>query len=212
MARIRSIKPDFFLDDEVAELHPLTRILFIGLWCLADKSGRLEDKPQKIKVQILPYDKHDINTELNVLAKYHFIIRYEVEGHKYIQVSSFTKHQRVHHTEKESDIPPYTGEITVIEPITDGEYSVGRERKGKERKGKDKYGDAVMLSQDEYEKLTERFGEDPVKKAIEILDQYVMSKGKKYSSHYHTILGWPIKQATENSRQPALDEFAMVGR
>jgi hypothetical protein len=209
MARIRTIKPDFFLDDEVATLHPLTRILFIGLWCLADKSGRLEDKPQKIKVQILPYDKHDIDSELNILAKHGFIIRYTVESRKYIQVSSFSKHQRVHHTEKESEIPPCNGEISVIEPVSDGEYSVGRERKGKEGNGKIRHGDAVMLSKDEYEKLVERFGEQPTTKAIEILDQYVMSKGKKYSSHYHTILGWPMKQATSSQVQPDLEEWTM---
>jgi hypothetical protein len=208
MARIRSIKPDFFLDDEVAGLHPLTRILFIGLWCLADKAGRLEDKPQKIKVQILPYDKHDIDSELNTLAKLRFIIRYESEGRRYIQVSSFMKHQRVHHTEKESDIPPCNGEITVIEPVQVGEYSVGKERKGKEGNGKCKHGDGVMLTPDEFKKLVERFGENTTTKAIELLDQYVMSKGKKYSSHYHTMLGWPIKQAME-SKQSDLSEWSM---
>ena len=132
MSRIRTIKPEYFLDDEIAQLHPLTRILFTGLWCLADKAGRLEDKPLKIKVQILPYDKHDVNAELDVLHDKGFILRYEVEGKKYIQIRTFTKHQRLHHTEKESDIPPYNGEITVKQPLDVGENSVGKEGKGKE--------------------------------------------------------------------------------
>lgn len=206
MARIRTIKPEYFLDDELARLHPLTRILFIGLWCLADKAGRLEDKPPRIKVQVLPYDKHDIEAELDVLAKNRFIIRYQVEGRRYIQVSTFSKHQRVHHTEKESEIPPCNGELTVIEPVLDGEINPKGEftlplllRKGKEGKGKDKHGDAVMLTKEEFEKLNQRFGEDSTAKAISLLDQYVMSKGKKYASHYHTLLGWPIKQATETT-------------
>ncbi len=202
MGRIRTIKPEFFLDDDLAKLHPLTRLLFIGLWCIADRDGRLEDKPQRIKVQILPYDKHDVEVELDILAKMGFIIRYSVEGFKYIQVSSFSKHQRVHHTEKESSIPPCNGEATVIEPLLDGEYSAGRERKGKEGNGKIKHGDSVMLHPDEYKKLVERFGESATAKGIEILDLYVMSKGKKYNSHYHTLLGWPIKQATELLNKP----------
>ena len=212
MARIRTIKPEFFIDDDLAKLHPLTRLLFIGLWCLADKSGRLEDKPQKIKIQILPYDKHDVEHELTVLANTGMIIRYFSEGRKYIQVSSFTKHQRVHHTEKESEIPPWNGEITVNEPLKDGglpekEIDVFplllMERKGKERKGKDKYGDAIMLTKNEHEKLLERFGEEATGRAIELLDQYVMSKGKKYASHYHTLLGWPTKQCMADTLKTA---------
>lgn len=132
MPRIRTIKPDFFLDDEIAALHPLTRILFTGLWCLADKAGRLEDKPAKIKVQILPYDKHDVNAELDVLAARGFIIRYEADGMKIIQIRSFTKHQRPHHTERESELPPCNGDVTVKEPLRDGEKKVGKERKGME--------------------------------------------------------------------------------
>ena len=134
MARIRTIKPDFFLDDDVASLNPLTRLLFIGLWCLADKAGRLEDKPQKIKVQILPYDKFDTDAELSILTKKGFIVRYTVEGRKFIEIPSFLKHQRVHNTEKESDIPPYNGEITDTEPLKDGDETTGKERKGREWK------------------------------------------------------------------------------
>jgi len=201
MARIRTIKPEFFLNDQLAQLHPLTRMLFIGLWCLADKAGRLEDKPQKIKVQVLPYDKYDVNGELDILAKNGFIVRYSVEGVKFIQVSTFEKHQRVHHTEKESEIPPCNGVLSVISPIDNGEMpdlariDIIMEGKGRERKGKERYGDAILLTKNEFDKLIERYGEESTNKAIEILDQYVMSKGKKYNSHYHTILGWPVQQA-----------------
>lgn len=206
MARIRTIKPEFFLDDDLAKLHPLTRLLFIGLWCIADKSGRLEDKPQKIKVQVLPYDKHDIDAELDVLSINGLIVRYEIDGRKYIQISTFCKHQRVHNTEKESDIPPYSNEATVKYPLNNGGETVaaginvtGREGKGKEGKGKEKHGDAVFLTLAEFEKLVEKNGEEKTKRAIEILDRYIMSKGKKYNSHYHTILGWPLKEAMNDT-------------
>lgn len=137
MSRIRTIKPDFFIDEDVARLKPLTRILFIGLWCLADKAGRLEDRPQRIKIQILPYDNVDIGAALDDLAMASFIFRYEADGQKLIQIRSFQKHQRPHSTEKESELPQYNGEITVKQPLNNIEATVTKqqERKGKERKG-----------------------------------------------------------------------------
>ena len=133
MARIRTIKPDFFLDEEVAALDPLTRILFAGLWCLADKAGRMEDRPQRIKIQILPYDNCDVDASLQDLADARFIIRYEVNGQRLIQIRSFDKHQKCHSTEKDSELPSYNGEITVKEPLSDRYETTGKERKGKER-------------------------------------------------------------------------------
>ena len=134
MARIRTIKPDFFLDEDVAALNPLTRLLYISLWCLADKAGRLEDRPQRIKIQSLPYDKIDVNAELDVLVERGFIIRYAADDMKLIEIRSFLKHQRPHNTEKESDLPPFSGEITVKQPLNNVYETTGKERKGKEHK------------------------------------------------------------------------------
>ncbi|HAG51728.1 MAG TPA: hypothetical protein DCL42_10415 [Deltaproteobacteria bacterium] len=47
MGRIRYVKPDFFKDEDVAELPDKTKLLYIGLWCFADKSGRIEDRPKR---------------------------------------------------------------------------------------------------------------------------------------------------------------------
>jgi hypothetical protein len=105
MARIRSIKQDFFLDEELAECDMAARILFEGLWVIADKAGRLSDRPQRIKPQILPYDDVDIDALLAQLADRNFIIRYEVEGRRYIQIRNFLRHQKPHPKEPESIIP-----------------------------------------------------------------------------------------------------------
>lgn len=101
MARIRTIKPEFFLHEELTELSPLHRLLFIGLWCLADKKGRLEDRPKRIKVEILPWDDADVNAMLDDLQTGGFILRYEAEGLKLIQVIAFEKHQRITGKERE---------------------------------------------------------------------------------------------------------------
>lgn len=105
MARIRYIKPGFFTNDELAEIKPLGRLLFIGLWCLADKEGRLLDRPKRIKAEVLPFDGASAEKLLNDLAEHGFIARYEVSGQRYIQVINFAKHQRPHHKEEPSMIP-----------------------------------------------------------------------------------------------------------
>lgn len=110
MPRIRYIKPSFFDDTDVCALRPLTRLLFIGLWCWADKAGRLEDRPQRIKANILPDDTGSVDSMLDALTP-KFIIRYEVAGRRYIQIKRFTLHQRPHIKELPSTIPAPDGYV-----------------------------------------------------------------------------------------------------
>lgn len=109
MARSRNIKPGFFTNDELGELPPLARLLFVGLWLLADREGRLKDRPKKIKAEILPYDACDVEAMLDALATPRMIIRYEVDGERYIQIPKFCDHQNPHHMEAPSKIPPLPG-------------------------------------------------------------------------------------------------------
>lgn len=104
MARARVIKPGFFLNEDLAELPMAARLLFAGLWTLADRAGRLEDRPRKIKAELLPYDDCDVDALLDQLAGRGFIIRYEAGG-RFIQVTNFSKHQSPHIKEAASTIP-----------------------------------------------------------------------------------------------------------
>lgn len=121
MARIRNIKPEFFLDEDLATLEPLDRLTFIGLFCQADKAGRIEDRPQRLSVQILPYEAKGFDQRLERLAAHQFIIRWQADdGRRFIQIRTWHRHQRPHHTEAESTLPPMpNGLITVKEPLTD---------------------------------------------------------------------------------------------
>lgn len=105
MARARNIKPSFFANDDLADIHPLGRLLFIGLWTLADREGRLEDRPRRIKAEVLPYDECNVDSLLDDLQSHGFILRYEVDGDRFIQVVNFTKHQNPHVKESASSIP-----------------------------------------------------------------------------------------------------------
>lgn len=105
MARSRNIKPGFFTNDELAELPALTRLLFIGLWTLADRDGRLEDRPKKIKAECMPYDDMDAEAALSSLCRAGFITRYESDGVRCIQVNNWCKHQNPHVKESASTLP-----------------------------------------------------------------------------------------------------------
>jgi len=105
MARSRNIKPGFFMNEELVELPFEYRLLFIGLWTLADRSGRLEDRPKKIKMGVFPADNVDTEKGLSELAERGFIKQYSVAGEDYIQIVAWDKHQNPHHREKESVIP-----------------------------------------------------------------------------------------------------------
>ena len=52
--RARNIKPGFFKNDTLAELDFAGRLLFIGLWGIADRAGRLEDRPKKSRRRYFP--------------------------------------------------------------------------------------------------------------------------------------------------------------
>lgn len=105
MARARNIKPGFYKNEDLAECSVWARLIFPGLWMLADREGRLEDRPKRIKGELLPFDSQDVEPLLRELASRGFIIRYEIEGARYIQISKFTDHQTPHYTEKASVIP-----------------------------------------------------------------------------------------------------------
>lgn len=109
--RSRNIKPGYF-DNEllgVDETDPLIHLLFAGLWCYADKAGRCQDRPLKIKSRIFPHRNISpdvFNGYLTELERMNFILRYEIDGEHYIQVLNFHVHQSPHKTEKDSVIPP----------------------------------------------------------------------------------------------------------
>lgn len=104
--RKRQIDPDFFHDEKLAKLKPHTRLLFAGLWTLADRKGLLKDIPAVIKGMIFPHEeKLDVNSLLNELHKGTFIVRYKVDGNNYIWIRNFERLQSVHPHESKSVLP-----------------------------------------------------------------------------------------------------------
>lgn len=102
--RARNLKPGFFKNDVLAECDPLARILFSGLWCMADREGRMECHPKRIKIEILPYDNCDVVKLLEQLMVKGFIIIYRYDNQNYLEIPSFTQHQNCHMREPASTI------------------------------------------------------------------------------------------------------------
>ena len=106
MARARNIKPSIMDNEDLAEIEPLSRLLFIYLWMLADREGRLEDRPKRIAAQALAYDRNaDVEKMLDALQSSGFIDRYEANSVACIQIKAFSKHQNPHVREAASALP-----------------------------------------------------------------------------------------------------------
>jgi uncharacterized phage protein (TIGR02220 family) len=105
--RSRSIKCTFFNDEKIGELSHTSRLLFIGLWCYADREGRFEYRPKQIKACVFPYDSINISKFMNEIIEKGMIKIYEIDEKKYGYIPRFFLYQHIHPNEKRSLIPPY---------------------------------------------------------------------------------------------------------
>ena len=78
--RTRNIKPGFYENEDLLECSVWARLIFPGLWMMADKAGRLEDRPRKIKIKLLPCDNGNVDDLLEELETHGFIRPYSVDG------------------------------------------------------------------------------------------------------------------------------------
>ena len=113
MARIRTVKPEFFEDETLAKLSAHSRLLFIGCFLLADKNGVLENRPAWIQSKVFPYETgeaSDVSRMLPGLVLGRYLTEYTVNGRAYLAVRNFSKHQRITGKEAKSNglhpLPP----------------------------------------------------------------------------------------------------------
>lgn len=124
MARIRTIKPEFFTSEDIVSLTPLARVFYIALWCEADREGRLDWKPGTLKMRYLPGDNCDFQALANELISAGLVVLYDVDGKTYAEIPTFKTHQVINNRETESTRPARVK----------AEGKEGREGKGKEGK------------------------------------------------------------------------------
>jgi len=140
----RIVKPGFFLNEILSTCTPHTRLLFIGLLMLADREGRIEYRPVRIRAQIFPYEQVDVTAMLDELLQNDFIEVYEGDGIAVIEVKTFTRHQSIHPKEAASQLPDKQRGLDGLPVITGksrelntgNEFAVGKGKgKGKGTEG-----------------------------------------------------------------------------
>src|SRR5882762_10225203 len=97
MARIRSIKPEFWTSAQVMECSPMSRLLFVGMWNFADDAGRMTYSPKTLKAQIYPSDEitpTEIARLVVELSTNDLILIYVVDGKEFIQITGW-HHQKI---------------------------------------------------------------------------------------------------------------------
>lgn len=109
MARIRTIKPEFWDDEKLADLPYGCRLLFIGIWNFADDAGVIRANEKFIKSKIFPYDENLRNSEVkkwvDCLVESHMLIPVSHNGESYLIVRTFLDHQRIDARYKKHVIP-----------------------------------------------------------------------------------------------------------
>ena len=95
MARIRTIKPEFWVDDQMVELDFVTRLLFIGLWNFVDDEGFIEYKPKRIKMQVFPADDLDVSRELQNLLEADRLSVCDSDQGELLHVINWERHQKI---------------------------------------------------------------------------------------------------------------------
>lgn len=111
MARIRTIKPEFFTSEDIVGMTPLARLFYVSLWCEADREGRFEWKPGTFKMRYFPGDNCDINALATELIDKGLVVLFSANGKNYAEIPTFTEHQVINNRETESSIPARTQSI-----------------------------------------------------------------------------------------------------
>ena len=155
MARIRSIKPDFFRHEGLQDLeasnpgrYPM--LVFAGLWGHCDKAGRFEWRPRMLKLDILPFLDFDMAETLQLLVDSGYLRRYSSHGGHYGWIPSFSEHQRINGKESQEpekypappetsgeEAAPHPGSIAEAPEQQPGSNGEAPETTGREGKGRD---------------------------------------------------------------------------
>jgi len=109
MARIRTVKPEFFrhegLFEADAESGLPCRLAFVGLFCCADRDGRFRWRPRELKLDVLPYDDIDFSRVLDALLTRGFLAKYTTDNVEYGCIPTWTKHQFINNRESAGVFP-----------------------------------------------------------------------------------------------------------
>ncbi len=82
MARIRTIKPEFFSSEQIVECSSNARLTFVGMWCFCDDGGVHPASVKRLKMEVWPGDdvtSEDIAHYVNELIANGLLLEFEAE-------------------------------------------------------------------------------------------------------------------------------------
>lgn len=143
MARIRSLKPDFFTSEQIVSVSIPARMLFQGLWVFGDDDGYISASLIQLKMKVFPADVIEVKPLLDELLDAGLVVAVETDQGPALHVPSFLNHQSPKYptpskftvdgapvTQHSPRIPPHVGKAS-------GSVPPGEERRGEERSKKE---------------------------------------------------------------------------
>ncbi len=163
MARIRTIKPEFFTSEDIVSLTPFARLLYIALWCEADREGRMAWKPRTFKMRYLPADDIEIDALCKELTDAGLVCLY---GNGCAYIPAFHAHQHINPREQQSVLPsPPVSDAKPTRRSRVSDVQGGREGKGKE--GIDDASNDASLFDQFWQAYPRKVGKDAAKKSFD---------------------------------------------
>jgi len=119
MARIRTIKPEFWTDEKIVRLPFEARLLFIGLWNFCDDEGFLYEQSERIRMQILPNDDVDTEALLDLLVAAVLLERFSLSNGRgfALRIAHFLEHQKVSHPAPSRIAPELSGKLAIPQEV-----------------------------------------------------------------------------------------------
>ena len=200
---------EYLSDPKIESLTATERSCWITLMCLASNSSNegiikyltIESLLNKSGIQLNPYDTEEWDNSLSVLVKFQKMKMIEIKEDGNIIILNWDKRQERMMTNAQRQAK-YRENKKSNEKVTRVTTKVTLEenRIEENRIDKNTYGDFknVLLTDEEYQRLIEKFGEPNTKILIEQLSTGIASKGYKYKSHCATIQSWAMRKFQEH--------------
>lgn len=207
MAQGRMLKRRITLSKKMAALRTdKAPLLWFYMLPFTDVEGRIDADPEDIRDEILRkmrrgWTKEKIQDCLEQLHEVGLIILYSIDGKQYLQ---FTRHEEEQSLRRDKE-----AKSTLPAPLPDQSRPTpalklsNSNSNSKVKLSKKEYKEKVFLTEIEYQKLVEKFGQQGADLRIEDLSLGISSKGYKYKSHFHTILAWDRRNQKKAAAVPA---------
>lgn len=192
MARIRTIKPEFFTSEDIVALSPLARLLYVAIWLEADREGRLQWRPKTLKMRYLPADDCDVLKLATELVDAGLVVPYEANGVQLAEVPTFTRHQVINNRETPSALPARVTDAPATREarVTDAPARVKAEGKeGKEGKGESRVPRAKSTLPSDFG-ISSRVQAWAALKGFDRLDEHLESFKSKAAAKAYTYADW----------------------